>query len=137
MHGFLGEDSRDLVQIIDEDIAVLQELGLRPGIVADAMEHFREEGSRGLGEFISVAPHFLVKVDSVRGKLPCPFGDPGLIPKTNITVRNQGKNIEIKYTDLNIHCIREHAFFEGKGSPFRVEPGNVVEVLEIKPLEDI
>lgn len=86
----------------------------------------------GLGEFISVPPHFEVKVDSVRGKLPCPFGDPGIFQKTNTTVKNLTLNKEITYTDLNIHMILAHGFFQGKGSPFRIEPGELVELLEIK-----
>ena len=34
---------------------------------------------------------------------------------------------------LNIHMIREHGFYEGKDSPFRVEPLDLIRVLEIDP----
>lgn len=136
MHGFLGRDPRDLVQIIDEDISIIEELHISSAQIADKMEYFREQGKRGLGEFIQVAPHFAVKVDSVRGKLRCPFEDPGLVPKTNITVKNLEKTSEITYTDMNIHCIREHSFFEGKGSFFRIDPEFAVQILEITPVEE-
>jgi len=136
MHGFLGRDSRDLVQIIDEDNSVIEELNITPEQIAEKMEFFREQGNRGLGEFIQVDPHFAVKVDSVRGKLRCPFEDPGLVPKTNVTVKNLEKHTELTYTDMNIHCIREHCFFEGKGSFFRMNPEFVIEILELKPTEE-
>ena len=87
------------------------------------MVELRDAGMAGLGEFLDVAPHFEVRVDSVRGKLPCPFGDPGIFPKTNTTVRNKRLGREITYTDLHIHLIGSHGFYEGKGSPFRLEPG--------------
>jgi len=44
--------------------------------IANRMLYFKEHGLRGLGEFISVPPHFEVRVDSSRGKLPCSIGDP-------------------------------------------------------------
>jgi len=44
--------------------------------IANRMLYFKEHGLRGLGEFISVPPHFEVRVDSSREKLPCSIGDP-------------------------------------------------------------
>jgi hypothetical protein len=90
-------------------------------------------GMRGLGEFIFVEPHFEVRVDSVRGKLPCPFRHPGIFPKTNITVKNKEKNSEVTFTDLHIHLVNEHGFYEGKGSVFRLDPPVLADVLEIEP----
>lgn len=133
MHGFLGRDSRDLIQIIDEDKSTIEELNISCNQIADKMEYFREQGKRGLGEFIKVEPHFAVKVDSVRGKLRCPFEDPGLIHKTNITVKNLKKDTDVTFTDMSIHCIRAHSFFEGKGSFFRMNPEHLIETLEIIP----
>ncbi len=78
-----------------------------------------------------MAPHYEVRVDTVRGKLPCPFADPGMFPKTNVTVRNRLTGREITFTDLHIHLVRAHGFYEGRGCPFRLEPKDLAEVLEI------
>jgi hypothetical protein len=129
--GFLGPDRRNLIDILIEDDETVKRMGLTHQQVAQRMLEFRDAGMRGLGEFISIEPHFEVRVDSVRGKLPCPFGDPGIFPKTNITVRNLEKNEEITYTDLHIHLIGSHGFYEGKGSVFRLEPKALVDTLEI------
>jgi len=132
IRGFLGGDKRDLIQILDEDHARVEQLHVMHQQIAAKMTAFRDAGMQGLGEFIDVEPHFSVRVDSVRGKLCCPFEDPCLSPKTNVTVRNLAIDQEITYTDLNIHLIAEHGFYQGKGSPFRLEPEELVKILEIQ-----
>jgi hypothetical protein len=131
--GFLGTDKRNLVDILVEDDASVKRMNLTHRQIADRMAQFREAGIRGLGDFITVKPHFEVRVDSVRGKLPSPFGGPGLIRKTLIIVRNLQLGREISYTDMHIHLIGKHGFYEGKGSRFRLEPKDLVNILEVKP----
>ncbi len=133
LSGFIGKDERNLIDIITADDALVRRLGFTHDKIANGMMAMRDAGIRGLGDFINVPPHFEVRVDSVRGKLPCPFGDPGIFPKTNITVKNTVKNKEITFTDLNIHMILAHGFYQGKDSLFRLEPEELVDVLEIKP----
>jgi hypothetical protein len=128
--GFLGGDRRNLVDILTADDGELRRLGYGHQDLARRMVELRDAGTAGLGEFVDVEPHFEVRVDSVRGKLPCPFGDPGIFQKTNTTVRNRRLGREITYTDLHIHLIGSHGFYEGIGSPFRLEPGELAEVLE-------
>ena len=134
--GFLGRDRRNLVDILEEDDARVRRKKLTHRQIADRMIELRDAGMKGLGDFISVPPHYEVRVDSVRGKLPCPFGDPGILPKTNITVRNLKKNTEIIFTDLHIHLIGSHGFYEGKGSTFRLEPAALAEIMELKSEEE-
>ena len=129
--GFLGSDNRNLPDILTDDDAAVIHLGLTHRGISRRMAELRDAGAAGLGEFITVKPHFEIRVDSVRGKLPCPFGDPGLFRKTNTTVRNLRLGREITYTDLHIHLISMHGFYEGKGSAFRVEPRELAEVLEV------
>jgi hypothetical protein len=128
--GFLGEDRRNLVDILTSDDGEARRLGYGHQDIARRMVELRDAGLSGLGEFLDVAPHFEVRVDSVRGKLPCPFGDPGIFQKTNTTVRNKRLSREVTYTDLHIHLIGSHGFYEGKGSLYRLEPAELAEVLE-------
>jgi hypothetical protein len=129
--GFLGDDRRPLGDILLADDAAVKALDLDHQTVAARMIELRDAGMAGLGEFIDVAPHFEVRVDSMRGRLPCPFGDPGIFPKTNVTVRNRKTGREATYTNLHIHLILAHGFYEGRGCPFRLEPKDLAEVLEI------
>jgi len=129
--GFLGDDRRPLADILLADEEAVKALGREHGAIAARMVELRDAGMAGLGEFVDVAPHFEVRVDSVRGRLPCPFGDPGIFPKTNVTVRNTRTGREVTYTDLHIHLVRVHGFYEGRGSPFRLEPKDLAELLEV------
>jgi hypothetical protein len=133
--GFLGTDGRKLIDILLEDDGAVQRLNLSHVRVAQRMIELRDAGMAGLGDYISVEPHFEVRVDSVRGKLPCPFGDPGIFPKTNVTVRNLASGREITFTDLHIHLIGSHGFYEGRGSVFRLDPPALAEILEVTPEE--
>lgn len=135
LNGFLGTDTRNLVDILIEDEASVRRMGMTHQHIAHAMQLVRDAGMRGLGEFITIAPHFEVRADSVRGKLPCPFQHPGIFPKTNVTVRNKEKGKEITFTDLHIHLINEHGFYEGRGSAFRLDPAVLADILEIEPEE--
>jgi hypothetical protein len=132
LQGFLGDDKRDLSQIIDEDNQLVKNLETTHLKIAERMKFLREQGEKGLGEFIDYDNHFQIRVDSVRGKMRCPFEDPGLIPKYNTTVKNLTLNREVTYTDMNIHFIETHGFYQGEGSLFRSSPDDLVEILEIE-----
>ncbi len=131
LDGFLGDDSRNLVDIIAGDAITVSRLHTSCKAIAERMEHFKELGLSGLGEFISVDDEFDVKVDSVRGLLPSPFGGKGMYGKINTTVVNKRTGKSVVYTDLHIHFIGDHGFFEGKGSVFRLEPEDLVAVLAV------
>jgi hypothetical protein len=96
------------------------------------MQYFRDAGLDGLGEFMTIDEEYDVRVDSVRGKLPSPFGGPGMYEKVNTTVVNKRLGREVVYTDLHIHFVRDHGFYEGKGSPYRLEPEELITVLGVK-----
>lgn len=133
LHGFLGTDDRNLIDILTEDDGSVKRLGLTHEQIAVKMQEYREAGERGLGEYIAIPPHFEVRVESVRGKLPSPFGGPGLYQKTNTAVKNKRIGKEVVFSDMQIHLIKDHGFYEGKGSLFRLDPATLAGVLEIEP----
>jgi len=128
---FLGPDERSLAAILRADDEAVQRHGLTHARIAQRLLALRQAGWEGLGEPVSVPPHFEVCVDTARGKLPCPFGDPGSFAKVNTTVRNLKRGTEITFTDLNIHLIAAHEFYEGRGAPFRLDPEQVIDTLEM------
>jgi hypothetical protein len=132
LKGLLGEDRRNLVDILIDDDGEVKRLGTSHEAIAARMQELRDAGAQGLGESITVEGRYEVRVDSVRGKLPCPFED-GVVQKTFVQVRNTGLDRTITYTDLHIHMIREHGFYEGKGSAFRLPPPDLVAILDVPP----
>ena len=130
LHGFLGSDSRDIETIIDHDAAELDSLGMSCEEIADGLEKLREKALEGLGDYVSLENGYSVRADSIRGKLPCPFGHKGLYRKTVVSLRGPGIEKELLFTDLGIHLVREHGFFQGKGSPFRLDPAGITGILK-------
>jgi hypothetical protein len=131
LSGFLGSDTRPLIDILIEDEGTVLRADTTHQAIAEKMQYFRDAGIGGLGEFMHLDDRFDVRVDSVRGKLPSPFGGPGMYEKVNTTVVNKALGKEITYTDLHIHFVKDHGFYEGKGSLFRLEPTDLIEILEV------
>lgn len=131
--GFLGDDPRELAAILDADANTVQRLGLTHERIAARLRFFREAAAAGLGEPVTVAPHFEATVESYPGKLACPFGHRGTVRKVNITVRNTTLGAEARFTDLCIHLIEAHGFYQGRGATYRNDPEELARVLEIAP----
>lgn len=129
--GFLGTDRRRLEEILDADERAVKGLGRTHAAIAARMRFFLEAGAAGFGETVFVAPHFEIRVESARGFLECPFGDPGIVLKTNVYVTNGRLNKDVIYSDLSIHLIEAHGFYQGHGGFYRYEPAWLVEVLEV------
>jgi hypothetical protein len=134
--GLLGTDRRKLRDILDADDAAVRRLGLTHAALVARMRELRDAGARGLGEPVTVPGRFEVRVDSVRGGLPCPFPHEGLYGKEFVDVRNLRTGERVTFTELNIHLIEAHGFYEGVGSPFRQDPATLARVLEIARLPE-
>lgn len=122
LNGFLGDDRRNLYDIIEDDGRTLQRLGKQAGEIAARMNFLTRQSWDLYGEDILVEDTYLVSTDVVRGKLPCPFSHPGIYRKAITTLTNTKNGITVRWTSLSIHLIEAHGFFEGKGSPFRLDP---------------
>ena len=127
--GFLGTDRRPLAQILDEDANTVSRLGLTHEQIADRLQHFMDEGAGGLGTTVVVDDIFEVRVESVRGMLPCPWPGHGLFRKTNVYLKNTETGEEMVYTAMQVHTISAHGFYEGRGSPYRIDPVRAKRIL--------
>lgn len=124
--GFLGEDDRNIADIIHEDEASFARFGLDFKEVAELMRKLVKEGLKGLGEAV-VYEKWEIKIDEARGFLPCPYQD-GVFRKRVTTVKNLKNNEQIIFSDLSIHLLEKHHFLQGKGSKFRLEPEKIKKV---------
>lgn len=129
LHGYLGHDPRKLIQILAADRARVSGLGLSDEIIADRLSFIAEQAKKGLGQTVLVEHRYIVQVSVARGKLPCPWGHPGLFPKTHFDLRRADTDGCLAWTDLSVHMIREHGFYQGEGSPYRLDPEQIRRVL--------
>ena len=127
--GFLGDDKRHFHEIIQTDSLSLKKLGLTTDMIADRLDYFMEKSFESYIGAVVIDEKYEVFYNSYRGKIICPFGHPGVFRKGSITLKNLEKGLEICWTPLNIHLIREHGFFEGKGSGHRLEPAILKEAI--------
>lgn len=127
--GFLGDDTRNLVQIIEEDERIMNQLGLDFEKVAAWMKKMMNMAVKGLGEAVLIDNKWEATIYEARGFIPCPFKD-GIFRKRLVHVRNTVNNAQIDFSELSIHLFEKHHFLQGKGSPFRIEPHVLKQVLE-------
>ncbi len=128
--GFLGNDTRHIHEIVFKDSRTLARINITQEQVANRLQYFIEQGKKGLETTVDLGD-YSVKIIWSRGLLPCPFGEPKLHHKIMATVENKRLNKTIKFSQLSVHMIREHGFFGGKGSIFRLEPEEIAGTLDI------
>jgi hypothetical protein len=129
LSGFLGNDDRHYHEIIEEDEKTLAALGTTADEIADRLEYFTGSSFDSFMGPILIEDRFEVETEVTRGKLPCPFSHPGIYRKTVTTLTNLKTGVTLRWSGLNIHLIRAHHFFEGKGSTFRLDPDVLIKTI--------
>jgi hypothetical protein len=127
--GFMGSDSRCVLDIIDADVAELSRLSVTAEDIALRMRQISDIAKAALGNWAEIDPRRQAMTEEAKGALPCPWPHPGKFAKriTTVTLTDSGETI--RWSDLNIHLIADHAFFEGRGSPFRIEPQKLIRII--------
>ena len=123
--GFIGKDTRHIHDIVESDRLILDKLNISNEIIADRLQYFIDAGKEGLESHVDLG-NFIVKIEWDRGMLPCPFGEKGLHHKLIAHVIQKAAGRMICYSQLNVHMIRKHGFFEGLGSAYRLDPEMLV-----------
>ena len=124
---FLGSDTRLIAQIIESDEAELRAAGLGADDLARAMRRLTEKGMESLGDEVQ-ADGFLVRVEEYMGQIGCPFKHAVREAKRNTTAVDPRGRV-MTWTDMSIHLIECHGFFQGEGSDYRLEPLELAEFL--------
>jgi hypothetical protein len=160
VEGFMGEDE-SLDEIIADDSATLERLGITYDQIADRIEYFIKnewryafgEATRGMelkekNKLIlarkmrfndeesymetMLDDHYIINRWQYKGFQGCPWCDyVNLVCGSDYAVENTDLKERITFPGLIVHLIREHHFFEGKGTSHRVDPEDAVRVLEI------
>lgn len=127
--GFLGDDNRNLIDIINEDSQVVERYGSSHQEIALRLREMTRAAAKGLGRPVDFGDDYIVSSEDHRGRIPCPFRDRFYADKRNTVAENRRTGRRLLWTDLNIHMIEAHGFYEGRGSSFRLEPADLIEFL--------
>jgi hypothetical protein len=132
MDGFLGTDPRNLAEILQDDDGAVRRLSLEHGQLADGLQRLTDLAIAAFGAPILEGVYEVCSCEAM-GVLPCPFGEPGLHTKAVIEAKRTDTRQILSWTALQVHLIREHGFYEGRGSPFRLEPAALAQFLGLVP----
>lgn len=128
--GFMGTDPRHPIEVIERDIVALEHLGVTTAQVAARMRELTELAKPRLGNWIESAfGQLRVKSEDYKGVMVCPWPHAGRFEKRITTVERLDTGQKLSWSDLNIHMIEQHGFFEGRGAFFRIEPAEIVQIL--------
>jgi len=122
---YLKGDDRPLAKILEEDASEVARLGMDLDQITSKMKRFYDMGRKALGDPVIVDENFEVTVREDRGILASPWGDHFAAPKAMVSATNLNTGKTLEFTILGWHLIRTHGFFQGRGSPFRIEPSQL------------
>jgi hypothetical protein len=134
--GFLGKDESLLEVLAADNQYVVEELGLTHQELA---KHLHVLGAIGKLQFrhgqqdkaftYHGRKFKVIKFTSTHGTQPSPFND-GTWTQNDAIVQNVDNGKQLGFSLLVPFMIERYGFYEGKGTSYRVDPRNVVEVLD-------
>jgi hypothetical protein len=133
--GFLGPEERLLEVLSADNRYVVDELQLTHQELARHLRLVAAIASRRLNENKAQAPfryhgrRYNVDLKFSRGYQESPFRD-GDKSNTDVTVTNLDNEKSIQYSLLVPSMIERYGFYEGQGTPYRVDPRRVVAVFD-------
>jgi hypothetical protein len=133
--GFLGKDEKLLDVLAADNRFVVEEKGLTH---QDLARHLHAMGAvwgwkvlhqQAKQPFLYHGRKFQVIGYPTRGFQPSPFDD-DTKSGTNVFVKNLSNGKEIYYGLLVPFMVERYGFYEGHGTPYRLEPAKVLEVFD-------
>lgn len=127
--GFMGDDSRSFNDVIEADASQVSKLGYTMQQIAARMQKITDTAKTGLGNWVKADDKLQAVSEEAKGSLICPWPHPGRYVKRVTTVERRDSGETVRWSDLNIHLIAKHGFFEGRGAAFRIEPVKLINVI--------
>jgi len=129
VEGFLGNDKRPLADIIAADTGTVEAEGLTVEALGDFLEKLHVTADAGWeGRVPMFDGKISVRSDETLGQIPCPFACGAQCHKAEVAVKDAAGNDLLRFTPLDAHLISAHGFFEGKGSHYRIEPAELIDL---------
>ncbi|MFP4052882.1 MAG: hypothetical protein ACLFV7_03360 [Phycisphaerae bacterium] len=138
--GFLGDDPRDLTEIIETDNAAVEKLGVSHPQIADALADLLRKAVNGLGVPVKVdladSREGRAVFRESMGRIPSPWGG-HVAPKGEVELTDaESGEVLLRFTPLSVHLAREHGFYQGRGTRYRIEPEAAVKLLGVAGKEE-
>jgi hypothetical protein len=139
LKGFLGPNER-LSDVLDHDAKILAALGTTTVQLAAALDELLHLAVASKRDTAS-RPPYEIRITRFKGFQLCPWTSTPIHGQCTIgggvqygsidwLVRNKNNKTELKGPGLIVHLIRDHDFFEGLQSPYRIDPLKLYQLLE-------
>ncbi len=123
----MGTDRRPVDEIVAADRNTLERLGTAAAAVAGRLRAVDRRAREAQGAPIELAPGIEARHFEAMGRMPSPFPGDGVFPKGETRIEwNDGRSLRV--TSLGIALIELHGFFQGMGSPYRIDPATAAEL---------
>jgi hypothetical protein len=129
--GFLGDDRRELAEILTDDDHLVESLGLSHKAIADALQDVLDRAEGDLGRPVDLGDGRTATYRESMGRIPCPFGGCGVFRKGEVELNDPDAGSVVRFTHLSIHMIRHHGFYQGRGTRYRLEPETLARTLRL------
>ncbi len=140
-HGFLSANS-SLAAVLADDAGRLTALGVTAGQIGERLAELLKSDAKSDWFWPFQTGEHTVEIRRRRGFITCPWApdefEPCVVghstpPTANeFLIRRRGSLQRLEGFELSAHLIRDHAFFGGPGSRFRLEPEEAVAVLGLR-----
>lgn len=139
--GFLGENER-LEYVIQQDERSLKNMGITHEELAEKLDYLLRTARDSSGGYVRIG-NFEVKLTTYTGFQICPWS-PDIhggqctagkgVDHASVDwhIHNIGTGQEMRGSGLIVHLIRDHHFFEGLKSPYRVDPHKLADLLSVR-----
>jgi hypothetical protein len=135
--GFLGSDPRQIDEIIADDGRTCQDWGTAPAQIADALDAVFARAEAKFGAVVAISASISAVHADAKGFIPSPFPGEGTFQKGETIITNSATKEIFRVTRLSIHLIRNHGFFQGLGSKYRIEPERIALTLGLVSKDNI
>jgi hypothetical protein len=128
--GFFGTDNRVLGEILQADQSAVEAAETSHEQIAEAMGEILDKAMACYGTPVTVGDSLQARYIEAMGRIPCPFGGEGeVFAKGEIELTDTESGQTVHFTPLSVHMIGKHGFYQGKGSRYRLDPGQLAGML--------
>ena len=128
--GFLGDDQRELEEIINDDLKKIEEHNIKKTELVELLKKAYEKVKQGYGQKVKLTDRLMGEFFEAKGRIPSPFRGDGVFEKGEARIHDKNTGKEIILTALSINLIEKHDFFQGKGSRYRLDPVETYNILK-------
>ncbi len=127
--GFLGTDARSPEEIASEDSGRLRKRGVTRESLATALKQAYQKARDAFGGEVVIRTGVTAVFHESMGRVPSPFPGEGVFEKGEAVVTERKTGARLIITQLSLHLIEKHGFFQGVGSRYRIDPDRAIDML--------